>query len=146
MAKIAMVGYGHAAQSIDKGGEEYAYLVNDNVNVGDQIQVVATSRKGRKFATTASPVEMHRENSVTGQMIKSGVEGMIGQDLTQVYSGSQLGIGGFRGSKEYQLQVRAQNLQMYLQQNPQYEPSDNGATLMKQHGNPRGAALRKFLS
>ena len=141
-----MVGYGHAAQSIDKGGEEYAYLVNDNVNVGDQIQVVATSRKGRKFATTASPVEMHRENSVTGQMIKSGVEGMIGQDLTQVYSGSQLGIGGFRGSKEYQLQVRAQNLQMYLQQNPQYEPSDNGATLMKQHGNPRGAALRKFLS
>lgn len=141
-----MVGYGHAAQSIDKGGEEYAYLVNDNVNVGDQIQVVATSRKGRKFATTASPVEMHRENSVTGQMIKSGVEGMTGQDLTQVYSGSQLGIGGFRGSKEYQLQVRAQNLQMYLQQNPQYEPSDNGATLMKQHGNPRGAALRKFLS
>ena len=141
-----MVGYGHAAQSLDKGGEQYAYMVNDNVNVGDVIQVVATSRKGRKFATTASPVEMHKENSVTGQMIKSGVEGMIGDNLTQAYSGAQLGIGGFRGDKAYQQKVRAQNLQMYLQQNPQYEPTDNGARLIKNYGNPKGAALKKFLS
>ena len=147
MAKIALVGYGHEAQSIAQGGEEYAYLVNDNVNVGDAIQVVATNWKsGKKFATTASPVEMHKENSVTGQMIKSGVEGMIGEQLTEAYSGSQLGIGGFRGDKAYQQKVRAQNLQMYLQQNPQYEPTKNGAQLIKDYGNPKGASLRKFLS
>lgn len=141
-----MVGYGHAAQSLDNGGEQYAYMVNDNVNVGDVIQVVATSRKGRKFATTASPVEMHKESSVTGQMIKSGTEGMIGGKLTEAYSGAQLGIGGFRGDKAYTQKVRAQNLQYYLQQNPQYEPTNNGAQLIKNYGNPKGASLRKFLS
>jgi len=148
MAKIALVGYGHDGRGLGKTNYGYAYMVNDNVNKGDNIQVVATNWKsGKKFATTAMPLETHRENSLQGQLEKSWAESESrdGQ-ITTAYSGSQLGIGGFRGSKEYQQQVRAQNLQMYLQQNPQYEPSKNGAQLIKNYGNPNGAALRKFLS
>lgn len=148
MAKIALVGYGSQGQSTMQSGKEYAYMVNDNVNVGDQIQVVATNYKsGKKFATTAVPGHVLRENSKLGQEAKTIAqeESNDGQ-ITTAYSGSQLGIGGFRGSKEYQQKVRAQNLQMYLQQNPQYEPSQNGARIMKKYGNPNGASLRKFLS
>lgn len=139
MAKIALCGYGHAAQSIDKGGEQYAYVVNDNVNVGDAIQVVATNWKsGKKFATTASPVETHRENSVEGQMNRQAIEGYTGEKLTEAYSGKQLGVSGFRGDSAYKQQVRAQNLQAYLQENPSAVATNNGEKLMQDYGNPKG--------
>lgn len=148
MAKIALVGYGSDGRGLGRTTNGYAYMVNDNVNKGDKIQVVSTNWKsGKKFATTAVPHELHRENSMQGQLEKSWAESESrdGQ-ITTAYSGSQLGVGGFRGDKAYQQRVRAQNLQMYLQQNPQYEPTRNGATLIKNYGNPKGAALRKFLS
>ena len=138
MAKIALCGYGHAAQSLAKGGEEYAYVVNDNVNVGDVLQVIATSRKGRKFATTASPVETHKENSVDGQVLKQAIEESTGDNLTEVYSGKQLGIKGFKGNEAYQQQVRAQNLQAYMQNNPSAEMTDNASKLVEYYGNPKG--------
>ena len=148
MAKIALVGYGHDGRGLGTTTNGYAYMVNDNVNKGDNISVVATNWKsGRKFATTAMPLETHRVNSMEGQLDKAWAqsESKDGQ-ITQAYSGSELGIKGFRGDKAYRQQVRAQNLQMYLQQNPQYEPSKNGAQLIKNYGNPRGASLKKFLS
>ena len=148
MAKIVNAGYGHDGRGLGKTLNGYSYMVNDNVNKGDVLQVVSTNWKsGKKFGTTAKVLETHRENSMQGQIEKSWAESQSRDGkITEVYSGAQLGIGGYRGDKAYRQQVRAQNLQMYLQQNPEYEPSDNGAKLIKKYGNPKGASLRKFLS
>lgn len=134
MAKIALCGYGHAAQSLAKGGEEYAYVVNDNVNVGDVLQVVATNWKsGKKFATTASPVETHRENSVDGQVIKQAVEEYTGEDLTKAYSGKELGVKGFKGDKAYQEQTRARSLEEYVKNNPSATLTENAGKLVEKY-------------
>jgi len=137
MAKIVLCGYGSHAQSLEKGGEQYAYVVNDNVNVGDVLQVIATSRKGRKFATTASPVETHRANSVDGQVIKQVTEQYTGEPLTEAYSGKQLGVKGFKGDPTYQAQTRARSLQAYQQENPNAVLSDNANKLVKDYGSDK---------
>ena len=70
MAKIARVGYGSQGQGVGKNPKGYTYLVNDNVRVGDRIQVVSTSSLGRKFGTTAVPLSTHGENTVKGKQAK----------------------------------------------------------------------------
>ena len=149
MAKIALVGYGSQGQSTMQSGKEYAYMVNDNVNVGDKMQVVATNWKTKKkFATTAVAGHVLRENSKMGQEAKTLAQSQArftDGEITTAYTGAQLGIGGFRGDKAYQQQVRAQNLQMYLQENPQFEPTQNAAKGIAKYGNPKGAALLKYL-
>lgn len=152
MAKIAICGYGHDGRGTGPYGDGYAYLVNDNVNKGDVLQVIATSRKGNKFATTAQSLETHRENSIEGSMAKTMAEsnmasqrinkavesgkGVIGADLTdigltKVYSGKELGVKGFRGGAGYQEQTRANALQQYAQEHPNATFSANAESLME---------------
>ena len=142
MAKIALCGYGHDGRGLGKSDDGYAYVVNDNVNVGDQIQVVATNwRSGRKFATTAMPRSTYKEMSVAGQIVKQNAEEASNSgEITEAYSGSQLGIKGFRGGEAYKQQVRAQNLQAYMQEHPTAEASKNGQTLMKDYGKEGGVS------
>lgn len=141
MAKIAFCGYGHAGQSFYRTGRAYAYVVNDNVNVGDQIQVVSTSPKENKFATTASPLTMLKENSVKGQEAKQIIEKKHGE-ITEAYSGSQLGVKGFRGDSAYKEQVRAQNLQAYQQTHPDATLTKNASNIVEKYGNPDGVSPR----
>lgn len=144
MAKIALCGYGHDGRGLGKSDDGYAYVVNDNVNVGDQIQVVATNwRSGRKFATTAMPRAAFKENSVVGQIVKQNAEEASDSgEITQVYSGTQLGVKGFRGGEAYRQQVRAQNLQAYMQEHPTATTTEHGKALMYDYGNPQGVNPR----
>lgn len=132
MAKIARVGYGSEGQGVGKNPKGYAYLVNDNVRVGDRIQVVATSVKGNKFGTTAVPLSTHGENTVKGKEAKidaltSGDKQIAGElrrqiapdqlnkmaqgAVTQSYTGKELGLER-RGMTElgYTQAVRGGNL------------------------------------
>lgn len=136
MAKFARVGYGSHGQGVGKNPDGYTYLVNDNVRVGDKIQVVATSTLGKKFGTTAVPLSTHGQNTVKGQeaqiaalsrgnnrvaemLSTSRREGFITQadldrmgGITQVYSGKELGIER-KGMTElgYRQEVRAGNVE-----------------------------------
>lgn len=135
MAKIALCGYGHDGRSYDETGNSYAYIVNDNVNVGDVLQVIATSRKGNKFVTTASPVEVHRESSMEGQLAKSWAESNASDgEINQTYSGKQLGVGGFRGSEKYKQETRARQMQVYQQEHPNAPLSKNASNLVDTYG------------
>ena len=132
MAKIARVGYGSEGQGVGKNPKGYTYLVNDNVRVGDRIQVVATSVKGNKFGTTAVPLSTHGENTVKGKEAKidalaSGDKELAGElrrqiapreldkmaqgAVTQSYTGKELGLER-RGMTElgYNQAVRGGNL------------------------------------
>lgn len=135
MAKFARVGYGSQGQGVGKNPDGYTYLVNDNVRVGDRIQVVATSSRGNKFGTTAVPLSTHGQGTVKGQeaqiaaishgdkrvaeMLSSSTrEGFITQadldrmgGITKVYSGKELGIER-KGITEidYRQEVRTGNL------------------------------------
>ena len=138
MAKFARVGYGSQGQGLGrKAPEGYVYVVNDNVRVHDRIQVVATSKIGRKFATTAMPLSTFGENTVKGQQAKidvlargdKEVKRMLGDSvndkfltqkdldllaqgkITLVKSGSELAISRKGISRaEYQQRVRGGNL------------------------------------
>ena len=135
MAKIARVGYGSKGQGVGDNPEGYTYLVNDNVRVGDRIQVISTSRKGNKFGTTAVPLSTHGENTVKGRQatvdaLASGdkeVEGMLKsqvapneldkmakQSVTRSYTGAELGVGR-KGMTQQQFlkTVRGGNLRQY---------------------------------
>ena len=70
MAKIAQCGYGSRGQGVGNKPEGYTYIVNDNVNKGDVIQVISTSRLGRKFPTTAVPLSTAKMDTAKGQEIK----------------------------------------------------------------------------
>lgn len=142
MAKFAKVGYGHdgrgLGRTVNEETEGYTYLVNDNVRTGDVIQPVATSKKGRKFATTGKILHSYRENSVKGQEAKADLEenAQNTNEATRVYSGKELGVSGFRGRtkqeqmlagqyedgqqppSKYTQMVRAGNLKMYMQDHP----------------------------
>lgn len=133
MAKIALCGYGHDGRGLGASSYGYAYVVNDNVNVGDKLQVIATNWKsGKKFATTASPLETHRENSKEGQEVKSWAQqDSADGEINVVQSGKELGVKGFRGSKTYQEQTRANALQEYASKHPQAEFSKNANKLME---------------
>ena len=138
MAKFARVGYGSQGQGLGKNPEGYVYVVNDNVRVGNRIQVVATSQLGRKFGTTAKVLDKtFSENSVKGQQAKidvlargnEKVERMLGESvndkfltqkdldllaqgkITSVKSGSELGVSRKGVSlAEYRQKVRGGNL------------------------------------
>ena len=124
MAKFAQVGYGSRGQGVGKTADGYTYVVNDNVRTGDKIQVISTSSRGNKFATTAVPLHTYKENSVKGQELKQRTISFmenVGKkgEITQSYSGKELGLST-KGIKQniYQQQTRAGNIAMYMQQHP----------------------------
>lgn len=146
MAKFAQVRYGSQGQGPqNRPNDTYTYVVNDNVRTQDKIQVVSTSKKGNKFATTALTMHTYKENSVKGQNAKvdvlargdKGITKAIEQDIksgkitqsqltqmakdvsTQSYTGKELGMSQKGVSKnQYQQDVRGANLAMYKQANP----------------------------
>lgn len=121
MAKIARVGYGSRGQGVGKNPEGYTYVVNDNVRTGAVIQVVSTSRAGRKFATTASPLHVYGENTVKGQTEKKKAEEKAGE-ITKSYTGGEMGLSR-RGvtRQEYRQTVRGANIAKYKEQHPNAE-------------------------
>lgn len=128
MAKFAQCGYGSQGQGLGKTTDGYTYVVNDNVRTGDKIQVIATSKKGNKFATTAVPLHTYKETSTKGQMAKQQVQEKTGKEPTQSYSGKELGVQGSRATQplgdgkrtisEYAQETRAGNIAMYKQKDP----------------------------
>lgn len=124
MAKFALVGYGSDGRGVGRTQQGYTYVVNDNVRTGDTIQPIATSRKGRKFATTGVVNHAYKETSVKGQEAKELAQENGASDVTRVYSGKELGAQGSRVSKaglqsEYAQQTRAGNIAMQLKKDPQ---------------------------
>ena len=124
MAKFALVGYGSDGRGVGKTQQGYTYVVNDNVRTGDTIQPIATSRKGRKFATTGVVNHAYKETSVKGQEAKQSAQENGASDVTRVYSGKELGAQGSRVPKaglqsEYTQQTRAGNIAMQLKKDPQ---------------------------
>lgn len=124
MAKFALVGYGSDGRGVGKTQQGYTYVVNDNVRTGDTIQPIATSRKGRKFATTGVVNHAYKETSVKGQGAKTLAQENGASDVTRVYSGKELGAQGSRVPKaglksEYTQQTRAGNIAMQLKKDPQ---------------------------
>ena len=124
MAKFALVGYGSDGRGVGTTQQGYTYVVNDNVRTGDTIQPIATSRKGRKFATTGVVNHAYKETSVKGQEAKELAQENNASDITRVYSGKELGAQGSRVSKaglrsEYTQQTRAGNIAMQLKKDPQ---------------------------
>ena len=94
MAKFALVGYGSDGRGVGTTQQGYTYVVNDNVRTGDTIQPIATSRKGRKFATTGVVNHAYKETSVKGQGAKELAQENGASDVTRVYSGKELGAQG----------------------------------------------------
>ena len=124
MAKFALVGYGSDGRGVGTTQQGYTYVVNDNVRTGDTIQPIATSRKGRKFATTGVVNHAYKETSVKGQGAKELAQENGASDVTRVYSGKELGAQGSRVPKaglqsEYTQQTRAGNIAMQLKKAPQ---------------------------
>ena len=124
MAKFALVGYGSDGRGVGTTQQGYTYVVNDNVRTGDTIQPIATSRKGRKFATTGVVNHAYKETSVKGQGAKELAQKNGANDVTRVYSGKELGAQGSRVPKaglqsEYTQQTRAGNIAMQLKKDPQ---------------------------
>lgn len=128
MAKFAQCGYGSQGQGLGKTTDGYTYVVNDNVRTGDKIQVIATSKKGNKFATTAVPLHTYKETSAKGQIAKQQVQEKTGKEPTQSYTGKELGGQGSRATQplgdgkrtisEYAQETRAGNIAMYKQKDP----------------------------
>lgn len=141
MAKIALCGYGSDGRGKQPYGDGYAYVVDDNVRVGDRLQVVATNWKsGKKFATTASPLNVYKENSVNGQYARNIAEYDMSHsdnpnsgEILKAYTGKEMGVKGFKGSTEYQDKLRAKNLEMYAQSHPNQEYSKNANRLMEKY-------------
>ena len=124
MAKFALVGYGSDGRGVGRTQQGYTYVVNDNVRTGDTIQPIATSRKGRKFATTGVVNHAYKETSVKGQGAKELAQKNGANDVTRVYSGKELDAQGSRVPKaglqsEYTRQTRAGNIAMQLKKDPQ---------------------------
>ena len=124
MAKFALVGYGSDGRGVGRTQQGYTYVVNDNVRTGDTIQPIATSRKGRKFATTGVVNHAYKETSVKGQGAKTLAQENGASDVTRVYSGKELGAQGSRVPKaglqsEYTQQTRAGNIAMQLKKDSQ---------------------------
>lgn len=141
MAKIALCGYGSDGRGKQPYGDGYAYVVNDNVRVGDKLQVVATNWKsGKKFATTASPLNVYKEDSVNGQYARKIAEHDMAHsdnhnagELVNAYTGKDVGVKLFKGSEQYQDTLRAKNLEKYSQSHPNAEYSKNASRLMEKY-------------
>ena len=141
MAKIAQCGYGSQGQGVGKTGNGYTYVVSDNVRTGDQIQVIATSTRydkeqqrrvstGRKFATTAVPKHIFKENTAKGQSAIQKAQ-QAGKEVTQSYTGAEVGAGGSRRKpsedeqSQYTKETRAGNVAEYLKTHPNTELTKN---------------------
>lgn len=154
MAKIAKVGYGSDGRGVGNT-DGYVYIVNDTVRAGDVLQVVATSRLGRKFATTGKTLHAYKEDTVKGIETKVAGETAMNPanniELTKAYSAKELGVSGFKGRTQKETQelaeynalpasekkntpkpqtqytemVRAGNLAKYVQANPSAQLSKN---------------------
>lgn len=133
--KIAKVGYGTKNPNIGKTQGGYQYLVNDNVRTKDVIQVISTSRAGNKFPTSATALSLYKENSVKGMAEKQRMQEKD-IDITQTYSGKQLGatgsirklaepIGDNKRQSQYVLSTRAGLVEKTIQQQPQASFSKN---------------------
>lgn len=128
MAKYALVGYGSRGQGVGKTTQGYMYIVNDNVRTGDKIQPVATSSRGRKFVTTGVVNHSYKQTTAKGQEAKQRYDQNHDpnktQELTQAYTGKELGVSGSRVPKQagelsqYTQQTRAGNLAMQKQKDP----------------------------
>lgn len=122
MAKIAQVGYGHNGRGVNKKtGDGYTYVVNDNVRTGDVIQPIATSKKGKKFATTGVLLHAYKQTSAKGQALKTKTDNETDKEVSRIYSGKELqadgkknkidtGIEGLKKNSVYNMQTRAGNI------------------------------------
>jgi hypothetical protein len=133
MAKFAKIGYGSdgrgVGKTIDEDPEGYTYVVNDNVRNGAVLQVVATSRKQRKFATTGNVLHLFGQNTVKG--VEAQADALAnGREPINAYTGKELGAKGLKarpeqGSErfgvpsEFQKSARAGALGKYIQQHPE---------------------------
>lgn len=133
MAKFALVGYGSDGRGVGKTEQGYTYVVNDNVRTNDTIQPIATSHGNipKKFATTGVVRHAYKETSAKGQEAKQSAK-QNGADVTQVYTGKELGVRASRtppkapeGSKplqsQYSMETRAGNIAMQLKKDPHTE-------------------------
>lgn len=151
MAKFALIGYGSDGRGVGRTEQGYTYVVNDNVRTGDTIQPIATSSKGRKFATTGVANHAYKETSAKGQNAKidvlskgdkeitKGIERNLAKgkismqqveseqqrrnrEVTEAFTGKQLGLTR-KGQTipEYQQQTRAGNIAMQLKKDPNTE-------------------------
>lgn len=147
MAKFALVGYGSDGRGLGKTKQGYTYVVNDNVRTGDTIQPIATSSKGRKFATTGVINHAYKETSVKGQEAKQSAEQNGATDVTQVYSGKELGVRASRvppkapeGSKplqsQYAMETRAGNIAMQLKKDPQTKLTEKAYQTFEEYSKP----------
>lgn len=130
MAKLAQCGYGSQGQGLGNTTDGYTYVVNDNVRVGQKLQVISTShgKMPKKFVTTAVPLSVYSENSVRGKEKKVDLESKTDK-LTNAYSGAELGasgetvkkqvqIGGGKPQSEYVTSARALAMEKYLKTDP----------------------------
>ena len=137
MAKFAMVGYGSQGQGLGKTTDGYTYVVNDNVRVGQRIQVIATShgKEPKKFVTTAVPSKTFNENSIVGKEEKAKL-GDVADNLTKAYSGGELGasgeitkkdiaIGSNKPQSEYTVSSRALAVEKFKQSDPNAQFTQN---------------------
>lgn len=88
MAKLAICRYGSRGKGPENNpSKTYTYIVNDNVRSGDNIQVISTSSKGNKFATTAKTLtkkDAEELSQKSGTKVESGVvkeNSIRGQEL-----------------------------------------------------------------
>lgn len=88
MAKLAICRYGSRGEGPENNpSKTYTYIVNDNVRSGDNIQVISTSSKGNKFATTAKTLTQNDAKELSqksGIKVESGVvkeNSIRGQEL-----------------------------------------------------------------
>lgn len=150
MAKIAKCGYGSRGEGLGKTTDGYTYVVNDNVRTGDILQVVATSRKGNKFATTAQVRYggVFSQNSKKGQEAIREAQQNTGEDPTQSYSGKEVGAGGARKApktspieglkpqSQYTMETRAGNLAKYMQTHPDTKLTEHAQETFESYSKP----------
>lgn len=144
MAKFALVGYGSDGRGVGNTAEGYTYVVSDNVRTGDRIQPVATSRAGRKFATTGVINHAYKETSVKGQDAKQQFESNENKrtgEITQAYTGKELGASGSRVPEqsgklsEYAKQTRAGQLAKTVQKDPKAQLTKKSQQTFDEYSN-----------
>lgn len=147
MAKFAQCGYGSSGQGLGKTTDGYTYVVNDNVRVGQRLQVIATShgKTPKKFVTTAVPLNTYSENSVVGKKVKADLQKELGDkadNLTKAYSGGELGasgeitkkdvsVGTNKPQSEYTISSRALAVEKYKQSDPNAQFTSNTEQTLK---------------
>lgn len=149
MAKFAKCGYGSDGRGLGRTSDGYTYVVNDNVQKKDVLQVIATSPNKRKFATTAKVRHVYSENSKNGQEAKQQAQqNNEGNDPTRAYTGKELGVKAFRGGAktqqieglkpqtQYTMQTRAANLEKYMQTHPNTELTQHAQETFESYSKP----------